>query len=443
MTSVGVQAEITDPEGILGVIRSFRSQLLEIRDVNETLVDLRKTRESSIQRTLSLSERLSDKIGDLLSGAQTMETLLHEDCDAISTCKRELEDLINENERLEHELGGHEVHVTEGDVQMEQRLNGFVEAELSQRLDDLVRINERLADAEKRYTQECEAMKAESSEFDVERSRLLGMLDYTNELTLARLVGQQTDKNDDSGRDLAKRLVDHHKNTLEHRQLSKEITDTQNVEQELECEIGRLVQQKKQLWKRCLDLENCLEQVQETEDEQIMLRPTAAYTDLPAVIEGHHHLQASSDTHVDEEEQVDHGRLLHRCHKTTHLSIDFAENEEEFTETEVINQNDAHSDLKQEQEDKPEVGPSNEENEKNDDNTPPVDESVEQVKRFVSTVINQETSTSHAGVSLIAKLRGRMKSASTPDPSRSSRFKLNAASSLRRLSPTNWRKRTR
>ncbi|WAR13255.1 hypothetical protein MAR_027435 [Mya arenaria] len=377
MTSVGVQAEITDPEGILGVIRSFRSQLLEIRDVNETLVDLRKTRESSIQRTLSLSERLSDKIGDLLSGAQTMETLLHEDCDAISTCKRELEDLINENERLEHELGGHEVHVTEGDVQMEQRLNGnagFVEAELSQRLDDLVRINERLADAEKRYTQECEAMKAESSEFDVERSRLLGMLDYTNELTLARLVGQQTDKNDDSGRDLAKRLVDHHKNTLEHRQLSKE---------------------------------------------------------------------ASSDTHVDEEEQVDHGRLLHRCHKTTHLSIDFAENEEEFTETEVINQNDAHSDLKQEQEDKPEVGPSNEENEKNDDNTPPVDESVEQVKRFVSTVINQETSTSHAGVSLIAKLRGRMKSASTPDPSRSSRFKLNAASSLRRLSPTNWRKRTR
>lgn len=38
MTSVGCQADISDSEGILGVVCSFRNQLAEIQQVNQALL---------------------------------------------------------------------------------------------------------------------------------------------------------------------------------------------------------------------------------------------------------------------------------------------------------------------------------------------------------------------------------------------------------------------
>ncbi|KAH3843649.1 hypothetical protein DPMN_117175 [Dreissena polymorpha] len=51
MTSVGVQADVNDPEGILGVIRSFREQMVEIQQLNQTLIGNTNRRNSTMQNT--------------------------------------------------------------------------------------------------------------------------------------------------------------------------------------------------------------------------------------------------------------------------------------------------------------------------------------------------------------------------------------------------------
>lgn len=62
--------------------------------------ELRKTRAANLQTTQSISESLSDKIAELLNNAQTMETILDEDKDAVNVSNRELEELLNENGKI-------------------------------------------------------------------------------------------------------------------------------------------------------------------------------------------------------------------------------------------------------------------------------------------------------------------------------------------------------
>lgn len=63
--------------------------------MNQT--ELRKARATNLQTTQSVSENLSDKISELLNNAQTMETILGENKDAIGVSNRELEELLNES----------------------------------------------------------------------------------------------------------------------------------------------------------------------------------------------------------------------------------------------------------------------------------------------------------------------------------------------------------
>lgn len=43
-----------------------------------------------------------------------------------------------------------------------------------------------------------------------------------------------------------------------------QLNQSREKERDLEREIGSLIQEKRELWKRCLDLENCLEEFKGT-----------------------------------------------------------------------------------------------------------------------------------------------------------------------------------
>ena len=84
---------------------------------------------------------------------------------------------------------------------------------------------------------------------------------------------------------------------------------------DLEDEIGGLMAMKKEYWKRCLDLENCLDELNgDAEEREISLRPAPAHQDLTN-LEGTDWEQQQEDEEEGTELRLDTGytgKILHR-----------------------------------------------------------------------------------------------------------------------------------
>jgi DNA anti-recombination protein RmuC len=93
MTSVETQVSVTDPEGIVGVIRSLYSQLQELQEFNKSLI---QDRQDLVQTSEDIGTRLSERVTDLLNTAESMERVISEDSAAITSTDTELQDLLNE-----------------------------------------------------------------------------------------------------------------------------------------------------------------------------------------------------------------------------------------------------------------------------------------------------------------------------------------------------------
>ncbi|XP_045198988.1 calcium-binding and coiled-coil domain-containing protein 1-like isoform X2 [Mercenaria mercenaria] len=323
MSSVETQVDISDPEGVLGVIRSLHGQLQDLQNVNQELL---QGREDRIQTSADLSNQVSERISDLLNTAETMERSISEDGSAISSTDQELQDLLNEKERLEARVGGQVQALTDKDIANEERLSGFVAEELSRKIEELSNLQDRLASAQKEFRSEWEQLKVEIQQYEAEKSKYEDTANHLVELQLAKFVGAHSGSDGSSG-SLIKRIVTHHLNQLTQTDLRKQLTESRMKEKDLENEIGDLVKQKQQLWKRCLDLESCLEEIQDTSDDTVMLRPAAAFTNLPDVSENKVLFPETSDLDLSADDN--HGLMLHRCHKKTHLVVELSAEERE------------------------------------------------------------------------------------------------------------------
>lgn len=96
MTSTEIQVNISDPEGVLGVIRSLYCQLQDLNAANQSLIQMNKARKERIQTTTELSEQMTEKLTDLLNSAQTMEAAVEKNTESTSSSDQELQDLLNE-----------------------------------------------------------------------------------------------------------------------------------------------------------------------------------------------------------------------------------------------------------------------------------------------------------------------------------------------------------
>ena len=96
-----------------------------------------------------------------------------------------------------------------------------------------------------------------------------------------------------------------------------QIGDSEVKSRDLEDEIGDLISQKKTYWKRCLDLENCLDELNgEAEGREISLRPAHAHQDLTHVEDSdwsERRNEEDSDEYVPIRLDFGHtGKILHR-----------------------------------------------------------------------------------------------------------------------------------
>ncbi|XP_052279960.1 paramyosin-like isoform X2 [Dreissena polymorpha] len=433
MTSVGVQADVNDPEGILGVIRSFREQMVEIQQLNQTLIDLKNARQSKLDTTTTLSERLSEQIDDLIRRAETTESILHDDKSAIDAYSKELEDLINENERLELEVGGHEVHVTAKDLEMEQRLTGFVEADLDERMETLASLHRQLADTLAECDTQWHEIKAETLQTNEEVLKHEAMLEHLHELKLARCAGSNSDA---EFRSLVQRMISYHDNQMEQKLLLSKLMEARLQERDMEFEIGQLTREKRDLWRRCLDLENLLEEITGTEDQGNMLRPAAAYSDLPDIM-NERLPRATSDTDLTDE-QVHHGRLLHRCTKATHLVVDMSDEEADTEHLEsAVGQRASTDDVI---DDVTQGGDEEHPQERETNQEEPSPETEPEVPPDVPT--QRELSEQSPEASFINKLRKRVGGISRTASQRfNTGFRLAASGSMRQFNQANFMKR--
>ncbi|KAH3843875.1 paramyosin-like isoform X2 [Dreissena polymorpha] len=433
MTSVGVQADVNDPEGILGVIRSFREQMVEIQQLNQTLIDLKNARQSKLDTTTTLSERLSEQIDDLIRRAETTESILHDDKSAIDAYSKELEDLINENERLELEVGGHEVHVTAKDLEMEQRLTGFVEADLDERMETLASLHRQLADTLAECDTQWHEIKAETLQTNEEVLKHEAMLEHLHELKLARCAGSNSDA---EFRSLVQRMISYHDNQMEQKLLLSKLMEARLQERDMEFEIGQLTREKRDLWRRCLDLENLLEEITGTEDQGNMLRPAAAYSDLPDIM-NERLPRATSDTDLTDE-QVHHGRLLHRCTKATHLVVGMSDEEADTEHLEsAVGQRASTDDVI---DDVTQGGDEEHPQERETNQEEPSPETEPEVPPDVPT--QRELSEQSPEASFINKLRKRVGGISRTASQRfNTGFRLAASGSMRQFNQANFMKR--
>lgn len=319
MTSVETQVSVTDPEGIVGVIRSLYSQLQELQEFNKSLI---QDRQDLVQTSEDIGTRLSERVTDLLNTAESMERVISEDSAAITSTDTELQDLLNEKERLEAKTGGQLHKLTDKDIANEERITGFVEEELSRKIEELSFLQDRLENAQKEYKCEWDGLQSDILQYEAEKSKYEETVNHLEELQLAKLVGAHSGPESSGGYNLIKRIVSHHLNQVTYRELQRQVTGLRLKETNLEHEIGDLIKEKQQLWKRCLDLESCLEEIQDTADDTNMLRPAPAFSNLPDVSENKFPTSETSD--IDLTEEVTHGRMLHKCHKNTHLVVDLS-----------------------------------------------------------------------------------------------------------------------
>lgn len=96
MVSTGIQVDIADPEGLLGVIRSSHSQLEELMTVCQSLLEMNKSREDRVRLSAGMSSQLTERVEELLDRAQTMITRIDNDTSTVSSSEQELQDLLSE-----------------------------------------------------------------------------------------------------------------------------------------------------------------------------------------------------------------------------------------------------------------------------------------------------------------------------------------------------------
>lgn len=95
MRTAQVQADISDPEGILGVFKSLQSDVIDLQEKCQAIVELNKSRGERINKCTELSNQISDQLTDYLCHAETTETVIHEDSMALSSSDRDIEQLLS------------------------------------------------------------------------------------------------------------------------------------------------------------------------------------------------------------------------------------------------------------------------------------------------------------------------------------------------------------
>ena len=84
----------------------------------------------------------------------------------------------------------------------------------------------------------------------------------------------------------------------------------------MEDEIGSLLSKKREYWKRCLDLENCLDELNvATEDRGLSLHPVSGHSDLTRLCDSDWSERQEEDTDEFVSLRLDFGhtgKILHR-----------------------------------------------------------------------------------------------------------------------------------
>lgn len=93
MRTAQVQADITDPEGILGVLRSIKAEIKYLLEEGQVVVEFNKSREKRITKCTELSDQISEHLTDFLCHAETMETMIHEDQLSLLSTDRDIDQL--------------------------------------------------------------------------------------------------------------------------------------------------------------------------------------------------------------------------------------------------------------------------------------------------------------------------------------------------------------
>ena len=100
MTSAGIQADVSDPEGVLGTIRLFQEQVTELQNMATTLNALRAERADAINNSAGAIEELGRKLDDLFGNVSKMEDMLELKRENMAETDKELEDLTNEKGKV-------------------------------------------------------------------------------------------------------------------------------------------------------------------------------------------------------------------------------------------------------------------------------------------------------------------------------------------------------